>query len=291
MDVTTAVRKFLRQLEADGRSPHTVGQYRRHLRLFAAWAADVGHSGRLSAIDHETVARFLTSRQARTSAQGGKKRATSMNCLRTSLKLFFRFAHRAGLAADDPGRLIRHAVCGPPPPRTLSDDERRKLLETLAAAEGPEAERDHALVAVMLATGIRLSSAIALDVGDVDLGRGELQLRKTKGDRPATVYLGKAIRKHLGSYLAGRTSGPLFPARHGGRLCVRHVQRRFREWVAKAGIERSFSPHALRHTMAQTLYNRTGDLFLVKAALHHRSIVSTMVYAQPDERRLRAALG
>ncbi len=43
--------------------------------------------------------------------------------------------------------------------------------------------------------------------------------------------------------------------------------------------------------MAQNLYNRTGDILLVKQALHHRSIVSTLVYARADEGRLRAAMG
>ena len=60
--------------------------------------------------------------------------------------------------------------------------------------------------------------------------------------------------------------------------------------MKKAGVERPAWPLSLRHSMAQSLYNRTGDLFLVQAALHHRSIVSTMVYARPDERRLRRAL-
>ena len=59
MHIDDAIAKFLLQLEADGRSPHTIGQYRRHTGLFRSWAADVGHSGLLSDVDHETIARFL----------------------------------------------------------------------------------------------------------------------------------------------------------------------------------------------------------------------------------------
>ncbi len=181
MDITTAIDKFLLQLAADGRSPHTIGQYRRHLRLFSTWAADVGLCGRLSAIDHETIARFLTSTLAHTSAHGGQKQASSVNCLRTSVKLFFRHTHRAGYIAEDPGRLIRQAICAPPPPRTLGDGERDRFLAVLADADGDAGRRDHALFHLMLATGIRLSSAVNLDVPDVDLERGKV---------PPTMQLG-----------------------------------------------------------------------------------------------------
>ena len=52
MKIGTAIDKFLLQIEADGRSPHTIGQYRRHAQLFATWLAGVGDSGDISAIDH-----------------------------------------------------------------------------------------------------------------------------------------------------------------------------------------------------------------------------------------------
>ncbi len=142
----------------------------------------------------------------------------------------------------------------------------------------------------MLTTGIRLSSALALETRDVDLDRRELSLRDTKGNRPAVVFLGDKIADHLGRYLEGRDDGPLFTARSGQRLSRRHAHRRFHEWLEKAGIDRDVSPHSLRHSFATLMYEKTGDVFLVKEALHHRSIASTLVYAKPSEERLRRAL-
>ncbi|MCC7172994.1 MAG: tyrosine-type recombinase/integrase, partial [Planctomycetes bacterium] len=49
--------------------------------------------------------------------------------------------------------------------------------------------------------------------------------------------------------------------------------------------------HALRHSFATSLYRRTGDVLIVKEALGHRSIASTLVYAQADEGRVRRAMG
>ena len=291
MHIKDAIERFVCQQAADGRSPHTVAQYGRHVRLFAAWLRRGGHTGDVARIDHDTVARFLTAPAARTNAHGGEKAATSVNCLRTSLKVFAAYLHRAGHAAEDAGRLIRRAVCSSPPPRVLSDAECDRLRAALAAQEGAEGRRDAALFGLMLEAGIRLNSALALDVDDVDLERGELRLRRTKGDRPVVVCLGAAARQDLAPYLATHAGGPLFAARHGGRPSARHVQRRFSELVKKAGIGWSPTPHTLRHTFATRLYRRTGDVYLVKEALKHRFIGSTLIYARPDVERLRAALG
>jgi site-specific recombinase XerC len=173
----------------------------------------------------------------------------------------------------------------------MSDDEAGRLLLALSKGTGHEAKRDHALFALMLGSGIRLGSALALEVGDVELERGELQLRRTKGDVPTSVPLARAVRDHLRGYINGRVDGALFPGRNGAAMCARHVQRRLELWCRRAGIERHVKPHDLRHSFAISLYRRTRDLLLVQAALRHRSIVSTTVYARIDDGKVRDALG
>ncbi len=84
-----------------------------------------------------------------------------------------------------------------------------------------------------------------------------------------------------------RTPGPLTRQ----RVSRRQAQRRFAHWIEKAAITRAASPHSLRHRFAMAMYARTQDVLLVKEALHHRSITSTLVYARADETRLRRALG
>ncbi|MBN1270466.1 MAG: tyrosine-type recombinase/integrase [Kiritimatiellae bacterium] len=290
MQILEALARFQTQLEADGRSIHTRRQYDRHVRLFAHWARTGGHSGALDAIDHPDVARFLASPQARTRPDGRIKKATAMNALRSSIRTFFHYCHEAGFVVRNPARLVRRALCSPPPPRALSEEEAKRLLARLAQGEGPEAERDHALFHLMLATGIRLGSAIALDVEDVDLDVGEIFLRTAKSDRRERVILGRAIRAHLRRFLGARTVGPLFVGLRGKRISDRHAQRRYRQWVQKAGIARATSTHTLRHTLATRLYQRTGDLFLVQAALHHKSISSTAIYATVTASAVRCAL-
>lgn len=289
MRIEQGLEKFIIQLDADGRSPHTINQYRRHVRAFAAWAHDSALRGDVDAITHEDVAKFLASKGARTTPTGATKKATSANALRTSLKVFFGYLHRAGITERDAGRLIRRAITSAGPPKCLTIAEQDRLLEVLAAGEGFEAERDHVLFALMLKTGIRVGSTVALDVNDVDLDAGEITLR-CKGDRIERVYLNAEVVEQLRTWIGARFDGPLFATRHGGRLTTRQVARRLGQWIDRAGIKRAASPHSLRHSFATALYRRTGDILLVREALRHRSIASTLVYARADGEQLRRAM-
>ena len=288
MRITNALEEFVLQLEANGRSPHTVAQYRRHVAFLAAWLAPQDDIQR---VDHQTLARFLTSPTVRERRGGGPRKATSANGLRSSLRTFFAWVHAAGYAPRNAAALVQRARCGPPLPRTISDDDQERLLAVLGQAKDPEGLRDRALFTTMLRTGIRVGSAVALDVVDLDLGRGELHLGTTKGDRPARVLVPREVVELLLGYLSGRTSGPLFPGRRGERITTRHVARRLKAWLQRAGVEGAASPHSLRHSFATRLLARTGDLALVQVALNHASVASTTVYARVAPERLREALG
>jgi len=163
------------------------------------------------------------------------------------------------------------------------------LLEVLAKAAGPEARRDEMLVHLLLGCGVRIGSALALDIADIDFAHGEITLRTTKNDRPCTVMLPATIAKRLRSFVAERADGPLFRA-NDRRVSMRHAQRRLAAWLQAAKITGK-SAHSLRHSFATSLLARTGDLRLVQAALNHSSIVSTTCYAAVDRAKLRAVVG
>ena len=97
-----ALAQFVLQLQADGRSPHTVSQYQRHVRVLARWTAEVGHGGHVEDLDHLDIARFMTAPCARQRPDGRDKRATSVNALRTSIRCFFGYLHDVGVAATNP---------------------------------------------------------------------------------------------------------------------------------------------------------------------------------------------
>ncbi len=286
-----ALARFLLQLQADGRSPHTVRQYQRHVRVLARWVADVGHGGEIGALGHEDVARFMAAPCARQRPDGRDKRATSVNALRTSVRCFFGYLHDVGLLATNPARRLRRARSSPPPVRGMPDDDLQRLMATLKAADGPAARRDLAIVRLLAESGMRLGSAVALNVEDLDLDAGEARPRCCKGDGRQTVLLPRELCEHLRDYLDDRAKGPLFPGRGAQRVSTRHVQRRIALWLERAGVSQRATAHSLRHRFAIRLYQRTGDIYLVQQALGHRSIASTTVYAKADRSRLASAIG
>ena len=292
MLIEEALERFLVQLQADGRSVHTIGQYRRHIGALARWARDIRPGrARVEDIDHEAVAAFLTSPGATSRAGSAKaKLATSANCLRSSIRGFFKYLHAAGHLREDPSRLVRRALTSTPPPKGLTPDEEQRIFDVLCTGTGFDSERDFALFTLMLRSGIRVGSAVDLRVEDVDLGRGVIAIR-AKGGRRDEVLIATDVAEHLRCFIDKRTSGPLFAARDGTGLTTRHVARRLRGWAKRAGIARRVSPHALRHTCGQNVYRRSGDILVVREVLRHRNITSTMVYARADEQRVRRALG
>jgi integrase/recombinase XerC len=289
MQLQAALQAFLLQLEADGRSIHTIGQYRRHGAALVNWLAATGAGTNVADLTPDLLARFFASDSAKTSCRGGPKKATSANAMRTSTRCFFRWAHESGLTANNVARLLRRARCAPPPPKALHDDEQKRLLEVVAAATGAEAARDRMLVQLLLGTGIRIGSALALDIEDIDFTHGELTLRTTKNDRPTTVLVPKAIVQQLKAFVGTRSAGPLFLA-NDRRISMRHAQRRLAAWFAAARIV-GRSAHSLRHSFAMRIYSETQDILTTQLALGHVSVASTCVYARSDKTRLRAVVG
>ncbi|MCC7172160.1 MAG: tyrosine-type recombinase/integrase [Planctomycetes bacterium] len=285
MRLSECLAHFLTQCDADGRSSHTRAQHERSIR----WLIEALSDRDVDEVGHEDIARFLVSDAARKTRFGFAKSEATTNALRTSVRCFFRYAHDAGYARVNAARLVRRALCSPAPPRGLSDDELARLEAIMAGAWSESARRDRVLVHLLLATGIRLGSALALDVRDADLDRGELALRTMKNASVGRVYLNARVADELRSLIGKRGDGPLFASQSGERLGRRHAQRRVVGWLRAAGA-RTATAHTLRHCFGQRLIDKTGDLALVQAAMCHRSVVSTTVYVRVSPERLRAAV-
>ena len=99
----------------------------------------------------------------------------------------------------------------------------------------------------------------------------------------------------MGRYLRWRLKLPsvsqaLFVATTGRRISTRQFSRRLEHWTHEAGITARITPHTFRHALANRLLANTGNIRLVQQALGHRSLASTLRYAQVPSEALRAAL-
>jgi integrase/recombinase XerC len=290
MRIEQALEKYVLHLKGNGRSEHTIGQVRRHVRLFEAWLEADGHSTEVAHIDHETVALFLASARVTKRADGRPRKPTSANALRSSLRCFFAFAHAAGYATTNPARLVQRARCDHCEPKALPDGDCDRLLSALAGARSPSELRDRALFLTLLSAGLRIGSALHLDVSDADFDAGELRLRRMKNGGEDVTYVPPATVAVLREYLGDRTDGPLFQASHGGRLTARSVHRRLCEWAERAGISGRVHPHRLRHTFGTRLFRSTSNVLLVARAMCHKSVASTAISVRVDSGAVRAAV-
>ena len=123
--VQEALREFLVQLEADGRSPHTIGQDLRHGATLATWLARIGCPTTVDTLAPAVLAKLFADDAAKNGCRRGAKKAVSLNAMRTSIRCFANHLHDSGLVATNPARMLRRARCAPPPPRALHPNEQK----------------------------------------------------------------------------------------------------------------------------------------------------------------------
>jgi integrase/recombinase XerC len=180
-------------------------------------------------------------------------------------------------------------------PPTLTHTEQRAILR--AAACNP---RDHLIYSLALGTGLRLTEVVGLNVGDVYTPEGRpknrIRLRPeiAKNGRAGDVFLPDALVaklrrfwRHKATRREGlRPEDPLFCSQSRTRISPRRVQFAFRTWQQKAGFDRLYPFHALRHTAVTNVYRASRDLFLAQRFARHVSPLTTTVYTHPSDQEM-----
>ncbi len=181
-------------------------------------------------------------------------------------------------------------------PQTLTLAEQRAMLRATAGNL-----RDHLIYSLALGTGLRLAEIVGLNVGDVYLPNGtprtRIRLRPeiAKGRKSSDVFLPDSLvrkfrrfRRHKRRIGHGlRPDDPLFCSQGGKRrISPRRVQFAFRTWQVKAGLDRLYPFHALRHTAVTNVYRSSRDLFLAQRFARHVSPLTTTVYTHPSDQEL-----
>ena len=225
---------------------------------------------------------------------GVERAAATRNRTRAVVRVFFAWAHATGRIGRNPASAVSPAVYCEPAVCYMTRPELRRFLAVIRRSRCRLAQRDHAMFATLVYTGVRLSELLGIRWGDLDGRTGRLFLRTVKGGGSATRHVSRqvlTILTKLRRAAAGppTTDAPLFTA-GGVPLGARAVQYRFAVWRSRAGIRRRMSVHTLRHTFATLLYRRTADLPLVGRALGHRDVRTTYRYAHVDDRCLAAAI-
>ena len=284
------VDEYLVALEVGGRSPRTIGWYGAFLREYLSFAArQAGHEPVLADLTTVTARRWLLT------VQSGRATPLSPNSLAgraRTLRAFGGWVHReVGLASHPLSGLVVPKVPDVLVP-SLRGPAMRAILD--AATRSPNPLRDHAVVGLMLDSGIRLGELVGMRVGDVDLVEGRCRVRG-KGARERIVPIGGRCRRSVRAWLASRgridAASPLFVGRGGVPLPPRTVQQIVRRLAASAGISDRCSPHVLRHSFARAFLANGGDVFSLQRILGHSpaSLQVTRRYVRLLDDDIRAA--
>ncbi len=157
--------------------------------------------------------------------------------------------------------------------------------------------RDVALLTLLLGTGIRVSECVGLDIKDVDFDNDGIKVRR-KGGYEAIVYFGEEVREALLDYMDEREhmipatghEEALFLSMQNRRMAVRSVENLVKKYASRVTTLKKITPHKLRSTYGTTLYQETGDIYLVASVLGHKDVNTTRKhYANMDEERRRQA--
>jgi site-specific recombinase XerD len=157
--------------------------------------------------------------------------------------------------------------------------------------------RDLALMTLMLGTGIRVSECVGLNLKDIDLKNNGIKVHR-KGGADVVVYFGDEVCTALCDYLAERNSTAaaegheeaLFLSMQHKRITVRAVENLVKKYSRLVTTLKNITPHKLRSTYGTSLYQETGDIYLVADVLGHKDVNTTRKhYAAIEEDRRRKA--
>ncbi len=285
-DANEYLDAYLAYLASDrGLSPHTVRAYSSDLGHFLDWAKRA-HVDVL-ATSHRELRRYLAELDAARYARRTIARRLA------AVRSFYRYLNERDIVTSDPAAVLATPRLERRLPRLVPPQSLSALLDA-PDPQTPEGLRDRALLELLYATGARVSELCGLDLGDLDLERGQITVMG-KGSKQRILPLYPYAITRLQDYLeSGRPSlarrpgvDAVFVSIRGNRLSADAARTRFKVHLESAGAALSLSPHAMRHTFATHLLDSGADLRAVQELLGHVALSTTQIYTHVGRKRLQ----
>ena len=260
----------------------------------------------IKALDLEEYQEYLKVYQAgdktETNGERGLKRKIS------ALRSFYAYYYRREMIETNPTVLIDVPKIHDKSIIRLDTDEVALLLDYIEHCGDQltgqkrvyyekNKERDLAIVTRLLGPGIRVSECVGLDIEDVDFKNNGIKVTR-KGGNEMVVYFGPEVEKALKRYLEVRENiiplegheHALFYSAQRRRIGVQAIENLVKKYAQQITTTKKITPHKLRSTYGTTLYQETGDIYLVADVLGHKDVNTTKKhYAAIDDARRRQA--
>lgn len=266
-------------------SDNTLSSYLRDIKQFKTWLLGAG-SPDLRRVKKDTINEYMLYLSG-----AGKSPATITRCT-ASLKSFYAYMLGRGAGKTNPAKNIAALKVERKCPEILTSKEVELFLEQPKCVD-EKGYRDHAMLELLYATGIRVSELIGLDVGDVNLEGGFIRCRSKTRERIIPLYRTaiKALRDYITDIRPRIISGPdeqaLFVNMNGGRMSRQGFWKIIKYYQEKAEISKDITPHTLRHSFAVHLLENGADLRSIQEMLGHADISSTQIYAHIIKKHLK----
>lgn len=230
---------------------------------------------------------------------GGEVKATSSSYRFnkwSSLNSFFEFLVDTEKIEKSPvSQKGRPKVTDNPSVTYLTEDEIKQIIEEIKnEAKESMVNRDLCLFMLGVTTGLRVAAIIQINMEDIDFNKGIIHVIE-KRNKTFDVIIGKNLMAILKAWIADRQiyfgdadTNALFISQHGQRISYDAVRKLLIKYAGGV-TDKKITPHVLRHTCATNLYEKTGDIYLASAQLHHSNISTTMRYAEISNKKLQQA--
>lgn len=190
----------------------------------------------------------------------------------------------------------------------LDKDQVKQLMDTVSEVNlksyhskvlsEQTAKRDLAIITLLLHTGIRVSECAGMDVDDVNFTTNTIKIVR-KGGASDELFINEIIRNTLRDYINNERPAllqdetdetALFISLKHRRLSVRSIQHMISKYGQNIGFDKKLTPHKLRRTFGTSLYNKSGDIYMVADVLGHKDVNTTIKhYADIEEEHKRKA--
>ena len=213
----------------------------------------------------------------------------SLRRITASIKSFYKWLEINGYnLLSEPGDSIHNLKYRKLPkslPKYLTVNEVNELISDDIEESNPIEIRNHCIMELLYATGVRVSEIVSLNLDDID--KTNLQIRVMgKGMKERICIYGEEAEKSLSKYLkdarphleSENRSDALFINKMGNRISTRAIQRITNNYGKKTGSLKKIHPHLIRHSFATHLVQNNADLRIVQQLLGHTSANTTQIY-------------
>lgn len=265
-------------------SANTISSYMRDLTQYQQWLQQ--KKSDLKRAKNAMLQEYLARLE-----QLGKSQAT-MSRFMASSKSFYAYMFAKGYIKTNPTAALKAKKVQRKYPEILTNKEVELFLEQPKCVD-EKGFRDHAMLELLYATGIRVSELISLDVDDLNLPAGLVVCRSKGKERSIPLYPGavKALQDYVAHIreriVTSDQEKALFVNMNGERMTRQGFWKIIKYYQEKAEIKKDITPHMLRHSFAAHLLENGADLHSIQEMLGHADISSTQIYTHIVKKQLK----